>query len=118
MSCNITRHPTQSGKFFDDLYLQVMQEDRILTLHPQGKKGVNIDYTKYVFIKEYILSAIGKAGVITFSDLADMAVEEITSTFDGKVLWYLTTVKLDLEARELIERIPRTSPHQLRLKLH
>ena len=29
--------------------------------------------------------------------------------------WYLTTVKLDLEARNIIERIPNKSPQQLRL---
>ncbi|MDX1409223.1 MAG: hypothetical protein R3330_13845, partial [Saprospiraceae bacterium] len=89
-------------------------EDRILTMHPSGKQGVNILYRKYTPIKDYILTTIGKAGIITFSDLADKAVADLTD-FDGKVLWYLTTVKLDLEARGLIERVPRTSPHQLRL---
>ena len=94
----------------------MQSDDRILTMHPQGKKGVNIQRDKYDFIKAYILDTIKKEEVITFSDLADRAVEEISDSFDGKVLWYITTVKLDLEARELIERIPKTSPHQLRLK--
>ena len=92
-----------------------MSEDRILTMHPQGKKGVNILMSRYLFIKKYILDTIAKEGEITFSDLADRAVDEISASFDGKVLWYITTVKLDLEARGLIERIPRTSPHRLRL---
>ncbi|MDX1477149.1 MAG: hypothetical protein R3301_05555 [Saprospiraceae bacterium] len=90
-------------------------EDRILTMHPSGKQGVNILYRRYNRIKDYILSTIRSTGVITFSDLADQAVEELSDNFDGKVLWYVTTVKLDLEARGLIERVPKTSPHQLRL---
>ena len=92
-----------------------MSDDRILTMHPAGKKGVNIHRDKYEFIKAYILRKIEAEGEITFSDLADAAVDEISEQFDGKVLWYITTVKLDLEARELIKRIPRTSPHKLRL---
>ena len=92
-----------------------MNDDRILTLHPTGKKGVNIQREKYEFIKQYILSTVKKHGQITFSDLGDLAVSQISEEFDGKVLWYITTVKLDLEARGLIERVPRTSPHVIQL---
>ena len=92
-----------------------MKEEQILTLHPQGKKGTNILKRRYDFIKEYILITISKNKEISFSDLCDLAVEEISEEFDGKILWYMVTVKLDLEARNLIERIPKTSPHRLRL---
>ncbi len=92
-----------------------MTDDRILTMHPSGKQGVNILHSRYAFVKDYILTTIKKEEQITFSDLGDKAVEEISSQFDGKVLWYITTVKLDLEARNLIERIPKTSPQMLRL---
>jgi hypothetical protein len=44
-----------------------------------------------------------------------MAVKELQPNFEGKVVWYIVTVKLDLEARQVIERVPKTSPHQLRL---
>lgn len=93
-----------------------MTEERILTLHPKGKKGVNILRNKYDFIKEFILQTIQKKGKISFEELADLAVQELSGSFDGKVLWYIVTVKLDLEARGIIERIPRTSPHELRMK--
>lgn len=96
-------------------YYIYCMEDRILTRHPSGKQGVNILYARYEIIRDYILDTLEKAGTITFSDLADKAVEDLSDSFDGKVLWYITTVKLDLEARGLIERIPKTSPHQLRL---
>lgn len=92
------------------------EEDRILTLHPQGKKGVNILLRKYDLICDFILSTIKKHGKITYQDLSDLAIEQLSESFDGKVVWYVVSVKLDLEARNIIERIPKTSPHQLRLK--
>lgn len=93
-----------------------MAEEKILTLHPAGKRGVNILLRRYTPIKDFILATIKKQKVITFEELCDRAEDELTGTFDGKVLWYLVSVKLDLEARGIIERIPKTSPHQLRLK--
>ena len=44
-----------------------------------------------------------------------MAAKELSDAFDGKVVWYIVTVKLDLEARGILERIPKTSPHRLRM---
>ncbi|NCS90332.1 MAG: hypothetical protein GW789_16590, partial [Ignavibacteria bacterium] len=41
------------------------KDDKILTLHPQGKKGVNISLHKYEQIKNFILKTIKKKGVIT-----------------------------------------------------
>ena len=87
-----------------------------MTLHPQGKKGVNISKRKYGVIRDFILSTIQEHGKITYEQLDDLATKKLANTFDGKVGWYVVTVKLDLEARGLIERIPKTSPHQLRLK--
>ncbi len=92
------------------------KQEKILTLHPQGKNGVNIDKVKYDIIKDYILKTIRNHEEITYQRLNDLAVLELSPTFDGKVAWYLVTVKLDLEARNIIERIPKTSPHKLRIK--
>ncbi len=78
-------------------------EEKILTLHLQGKKGVNILKRRYDVIKEFILTTIQEQGEITFQDLTDLAVEKLTNSFEGKVIWYLVTVKLDLEARKIIE---------------
>ncbi|MEM7657599.1 MAG: hypothetical protein AAF399_15810 [Bacteroidota bacterium] len=90
-------------------------EDRILTLHPQGKTGVNILRRRYEVIRTYILDSLKTQQPMTFQALGDQAVADLSETFDGKVLWYITSVKLDLEARGEIERVPKTSPHQLRL---
>nr|WP_299070820.1 hypothetical protein [uncultured Allomuricauda sp.] len=92
------------------------KEEKIMTLHPQGKAGVNILKMRYDFIKDFIVKTVKEHGAITFKKLGDMAVDQLTEGFDGKVLWYVVTVKLDLEARGIIERIFKTSPHQLRMK--
>lgn len=93
-----------------------MSEERIMTLHPKGKKGVNILKRRYEFIKDYILKTVEEHGEITYELLDDMAGKELRDSFDGKVAWYIVSVKLDLEARGVIERIPKTSPHKIRMK--
>ncbi|WP_339704958.1 hypothetical protein [uncultured Kriegella sp.] len=90
--------------------------DKIMTLHPQGKSGVNILKRRYDTIKSFIIETIREHTEITYGALSDLAVEKLSNSFDGKVVWYVVTVKLDLEARNIIERIPKTSPHKLRLK--
>lgn len=90
-------------------------EEKIMTLHPQGKQGVNILKRRYDQIKDFILNTIKEHEVITYEKLTDLAVDQLSATFDGKVVWYIVVVKLDLEARKIIERIPKTSPHQLRM---
>ncbi|MTI32336.1 DUF6958 family protein [Xanthovirga aplysinae] len=92
-------------------------EEKILTLHPDGKKGVNILRRRYEVIKDFILKVIEEQQEISFEDLTDLAVSKLKDSFDGKVIWYMVTVKLDLEARKVIERIPKTSPHKLRMKI-
>ena len=92
-----------------------MAEEKIMTLHPAGKSGVHILKRRYDVIRDYILKTIEQTGEISYQDLSDRAEEEIKN-FDGKIKWYIVSVKLDLEARQIIERIPKTSPHRLRLK--
>lgn len=89
--------------------------DKILTMHPQGKKGVNISREKYDSICTFILKTISKQKRISYQDLNDLAEEKLAESFNGSIPWYIVSVKLDLEARNIIERIPKTSPHELRL---
>ncbi len=90
-------------------------EEKILTLHPENKKGVNISRKKYDQMVAFILNALTEVEHKSFSDLLDQAVEELTGKFERSIPWYFTSVKLDLEARGIIVRIPKTSPHLLRL---
>ncbi|AEL28130.1 DUF6958 family protein [Cyclobacterium marinum] len=90
-------------------------EDRLLTLHPEGKKGVNILVSKYTIMKEFILKTLSEREKISYKELNKLAIASLKDSFEGSVAWYLVSVKLDLEARKIIERIPGTSPHLLRL---
>lgn len=89
--------------------------EKILTLHPQGKKGVNISLEKYNFIKNYIVKKLSEEGQIAYKKLNEDAICELKPSFDGSIPWYIVSVKLDLEAREIIKRIPKTSPHKITL---
>jgi hypothetical protein len=89
--------------------------DRIMTLHPGGKKGVNIDRSKYDTVRQAIETVLHAQPGATFSELTDAVGQRIGASFDGSVGWYVTSVKLDLEARGLLERIDGRSPQRLRL---
>ncbi len=95
-------------------YLKNMNQ-KILTEHPDGKAGVRIDLVKYTLVKEAILAILNEREELTFSGLAKQTELVLGGGFDGSIPWYTTTVKLDLEARGMIERIPGTKPQLLRL---
>jgi len=89
--------------------------ERIMTMHPQGKQGVRIDRAKYDAIREAIIAVLREVGEATFGDLTAAVRGRLAGCFDGSVSWYVTTVKLDLEARGEIERVPGSRPQRLRL---
>lgn len=89
-------------------------EERIKTQHPQGKQGVNIEKSKYEQVKTAILDALdGKP--LTHTELTNQVSEKLRGNFDGSIGWYTETVKLDLEARRLIERDTTLSPARYRI---
>lgn len=90
-------------------------EEKIITLHPQGKEGVNISRAKYDTIRAAILDVVGARGEILFKELPAAVEETLQEPFNGSISWYVTTVKLDLEARSLLERVPGSSPQRLKL---
>lgn len=91
--------------------------ERFQTLHPdENKSGVNIDRDKYELVKNAILDAVEARGQVPFRELSDEVAKRLPETFDGSAGWYTTTVKLDLEARGLIERLPGKSPQVLQLR--
>ena len=89
--------------------------ERIMTLHPQGKEGVHIAKTKYDAVKDAILNILEEQEIIIFNELMEKVGEKLPN-FDGSIGWYTTSVKLDLEARDIIERLGNSSPQQIRLK--
>jgi hypothetical protein len=80
-----------------------MANEKILTKHPLGKSGKNIERGKYEKLKEAILSALKKKQ-LTHDELFDRLNKSLKNKFSGNISWYGETVKLDLEARKIIER--------------
>lgn len=88
--------------------------EKIMTKHPEsGKQGVNIDREKYDLIRDAILEFLAgeEKG---FWDMVRALEDRFSNQFNGSVPWYVTTVKLDLEARGQIERVPGSKPQMLR----
>ena len=90
-------------------------EETIRTEHPQGKQGGNISKAKYDVIRDAILETLDTYGQMTFKELSQNVNEKLQGKFDGSITWYVTTVKLDLEARQIIERVSKTGPQRLRV---
>ncbi len=91
-----------------------MKEEKIQTLHPvAGKTNKNISLKKYEVIKENIL-AILRGHEFIHTELMEKLYANVKDTFEGGVQWYGETVKLDLEARKIIER-SNTKPEKYRL---
>ena len=80
-------------------------DDKILTLHPAGKKGVNISRAKYDTMKATILVLLKSKG-LTHDELTKAVNSSLKGKFDGSISWYMESTKLDLEARKAIERVP------------
>ena len=77
--------------------------EKILTRHPQRKSGRSISREKYEQVRDAMLAALGR-GELTHSELMQRLVTRLARGFDGNPHWYGETVKLDLEARRVIER--------------
>ncbi len=90
-------------------------KDMIRTLHPEKKQGVNISKEKYEIIRKAILCALQAQKEMTFMNLSRAVEKEVNGNFEGSVTWYVTTVKLDLEARGKVKRVPNSRPQLVRL---
>jgi len=86
-----------------------MKEEKILTKHPLGKSGKNIDKQKYETLKKTILSAL-RNKELSHTELFNQLKKSLKSKFSGNVSWYGETVKLDLEARKIIQRTSAKPP--------
>lgn len=91
-----------------------MKEETIQTLHPQvNKTNKKILLSKYNYIRENILTNL-TGNELTHTELMEELFERVKDNFEGGIQWYGETVKLDLEARKLIERT-KTKPEKYKL---
>lgn len=75
-------------------------EEKILTMHPKGKKGVRIDKKKYDIVRASIIESLKSKGQLTHTDLSKNVEQKLKGKFEGSIKWYTETVKLDLEAKK------------------
>jgi len=90
-------------------------DEKIVTLNLNSKKGVNILKSRYDTMRESILSALKTNEQVTLAELNSLVEKDLGGKFDGKIGWYLMAVKLDLEARKVIKKVPNQSPQRLTL---
>ena len=91
-------------------------EEFFVTAHPEPKKpGARIEKAKYDLMRNAILEKLRTYGALSFEKLGNILEEQLLKKFDGPVIWYYTTVKLDLEARGVIRRIPNTEPQLIEI---
>lgn len=86
-------------------------EEKIRLRHPAGKHAVKIERTKYEILSQTILQCL-KDQALTHKELFQAVCEDLDAKqihFYGSVEWYMESVKLDLEAAHLIQRIKEKS---------
>ena len=92
-----------------------MKPEQIQTLHPiAGKTNKKIALDKYQTIREQLI-AILKKNQPTHTEMMELLYQRVKDSFVGGVQWDGETVKLDLEARGIIERFD-AKPERYRLK--
>lgn len=90
-------------------------EEKFMTLNLDGKKGVNILKRRYVMMKDSIITILKDKEEVTLTELRELVEADLAKKFDGRIGWYLMAVKLDLEAREVIKKVPKKTPQTLTL---
>jgi len=90
-------------------------EEKVLTRHPRGKRGVNISKAKYDTMKKALLQIL-EEGPLTHHELTHAVEKKLNGKFEGSIPWYMEGTKLDLEARGIIERAPGEKHEVYRLK--
>lgn len=93
-----------------------MEEGKILTLHPNGKNGARMDEKKYILIRDAILKSFDDKEEYEFKELSTKVEEFVGANFDGFVRWYVTNIKLDLEARDILEEVRAKNKYTIKMK--
>lgn len=88
-------------------------EKKILTKHPLGKSGRNISKAKYDAMRTALVAAL-RSRELTHAELMRAVAVRLKGRFEANVSWYAETVKLDLEARKVVERTA-SKPQRYRL---
>ena len=89
--------------------------EKVQLKHPQGKKPISMSKEKYTLLKPAVLKYLRTKGEATFREISSAIEKDFKTkgqTFQGSLPWHLEWVKLDLEARKVIRRVPNSSPQE------
>lgn len=77
-----------------------------------GKSGTNVTPEKYYAIREAMLEILPTEGKgLTLDEMVSLIQPRVPKElFPNGVTWYTVSVKLDLEAKGLVKRLPETRP--------
>jgi hypothetical protein len=78
-----------------------------------SKHSIRIEKAKYDIVREAILDNLRTHGPMTFTQLGDLLEDQLRKDFDGSVMWYYTSVKLDLEAHGEIHRVMKSNSQKI-----
>ena len=90
-------------------------DQKVQLKHPQGKKPISMSKDKYVLLKSVMLKYLRAKRTATFTEISAAIAKDFRTkgtTFKGSLPWHLEWVKLDLEARKIIKRVPKTAPQE------
>lgn len=87
----------------------MMNDEKIMTLHPAGKNGVNISKAKYDFIRAAMIDLVNQ-GDLAAMEIGRTLADRHQHEFDGSIMWYSTVVKQDLEARGILKKRGGSKP--------
>ena len=95
------------------------KEPKVICRTPTpGKNPTRIPTWKYELVRDAILSALPEdGGSMAFKDLSKYIGSRLSREERfrlGSVGWHTTTVKLDMEVKGEIERVPGSNPQHLR----
>ncbi len=90
--------------------------ETILTQHPkEGMTGYRIGKAYYDLTRDAILECLGANGEMKLMDLSLAVYRKLKGQIDYDIPWYMSVVRLDLEARNIIERVSGSGPERVRL---
>ncbi len=91
--------------------------ETVATRNPgAGKKPPRVDAERYAAMRAALLAVVPRKGDgIPFASLPSLVAKVLPEApFRGaSIPWYVATVKLDLEARGLLRRVPGARPQRL-----
>jgi len=86
-------------------------DELFLSIQPDSVgQNLRIDQARYQAVHEAITENLRRYGSMTFTQLGALVEEQLQANFAGSITWYYTTVKLDMEARGEIRRVPNSRP--------